>query len=366
MMQLRFQKALAGLGFMLWSAPSFAATDDKGYWEVFQDGYTQWWNYLVSEVTFTYTYKPLWQNFFWGLIVFSLFFYLLEMLRPWRKDQPRFRKDFWLDAFYMFFNLFIFGLIIYSAAENVLTKAFGEFLGLLGIENLVAVQINALPTWAYVLILFFVADFIQWNIHRLLHRIPWLWEFHKVHHSVEQMGFAAHLRFHWMESIVYKSIQVIPLTMLGYNLVDLMTLHLFNLAWGHFNHSNITVNPRISGAVVGGLVGWGLGSLYAVALWQSILIPVAGIALGAVALGPVMRYLFNSPEMHIWHHAKELPEEHRYGVNFGLTLAIWDYLFGTAHVPHSGRDVELGFKGLQKFPKTFVGQVLHGWVNKGK
>ncbi len=30
--------------------------------------------------------------------------------------------------------------------------------------------------------------------HLLGHKVPILWEFHKVHHSVEQMGFAAHLR----------------------------------------------------------------------------------------------------------------------------------------------------------------------------
>jgi AraC-like DNA-binding protein len=61
------------------------------------------------------------------------------------------------------------------------------------------------------LLLFLVRDFVQWNVHRLLHRAPRLWEFHKVHHSVQQMGFAAHLRYHFMENIVYRTLEYIPL-----------------------------------------------------------------------------------------------------------------------------------------------------------
>lgn len=345
-------------GTALGMQPLLAA--DGSYWDVIREGYVGWWNYLVQEITFSYTYKPHWQNFFYFLVAISLFFLVLEWVKPWRKDQARFRKDFWLDVFYMFFNVFLFGLIIFSAAENVLVKAFNDFLALFGVENIVALEIQQLPVWAYFLILFVVADFIQWNVHRLLHRVSWLWEFHKVHHSVEEMGFAAHLRFHWMESVVYRSIQAIPLTMLGYNLVDLMVLHMFNLAWGHFNHANITVNPRVTGAVFGTLVGSGIAALYfGDSTLAALGIVGGGMVVGAFLLGPFMRYIFNSPEMHIWHHAREMPDSHPYGINFGLTLAIWDYLFGTAHVPHDGRDIQLGFPGMKRFPKTFAGQVLH-------
>ena len=94
---------------------------------------------------------------------------------------------------------------------------------------------------------------------------------------------------------------------------------------------------------------------------------VAGsIALGSLLLGPVMKIFFNSPEMHIWHHAYDLPEDRRYGINFGITLALWDYLFGTAHIPHDGRDIRLGFPGVEAFPRDFVAQNLHGFRNPGK
>ena len=74
-----------------------------------------------------------------------------------------------------------------------------------------------------------------------------------------------------------------------------------------------------------------------------------------------MKFLFNSPEMHIWHHVEDVPDNKKYGINFGITLAIWDYIFGTASIPHSGRDIELGFDKIDQFPNKFLGQNLHGF-----
>ena len=68
--------------------------------------------------------------------------------------------------------------------------------------------------------------------------------------------------------------------------------------------------------------------------------------------------------MHIWHHAMDLPEDRKYGVNFGITLSLWDYLFKTSYLPRSGRDIRLGFKGIEKFPKNFIGQNLYGFGKK--
>ncbi|MFK7937152.1 MAG: sterol desaturase family protein, partial [Saprospiraceae bacterium] len=90
-------------------------------------------------------------------------------------------------------------------------------------------------------------------------------------------------------------------------------------------------------------------------------------AIGSLLLGKVMKWLFNSPEMHIWHHSYELPEDRRTGVNFGLTLAIWDYLFNTAYIPHNGQNIRLGFPGIESFPDKFTTQITHGFdKNKSK
>jgi sterol desaturase/sphingolipid hydroxylase (fatty acid hydroxylase superfamily) len=288
------------------------------YVQIVVDAYYGYTHYLINEIM-----HPSWNNYFWWLVGLSLVVWVLEIVFPWRKNQGAIRKDFWLDVFYMFFNFFLFSLIIYNAVSNVAVEAFNDFLGWFGIENLVAVEVSSWPRWAQLLILFVVADFVQWNVHRLLHRVPTLWEYHKLHHSVEEMGFAAHLRFHWMETIVYKTAQYIPLAMIGFGLDDFFLVHLFTIAIGHLNHANL----RIS-------------------------------------YGP-LKYVLNSPTMHIWHHAKKLPEG-TYGVNFGLTLSIWDYLFGTAYVPREGRDERLGFEGMESFPNTLWEQLTYPFSSKRK
>ncbi len=287
----------------------------KNYFEIFLNGYKGYAHYLWNELI-----HPGWHNYFYWLIGVSLLFFSLELTRPWRRDQPRFRKDFWLDFFYMFFNFFLFSLVIYNAASDIFVNAFKDFLGAFGISNLVAIEIGTWPVGLQLLAMFVIRDFIQWWIHRLLHWHPKLWEFHKVHHSVEQMGFAAHLRYHWMENVVYRSLEYIPLAMIGFGIDDFFLVHIIALSIGHFNHSNINVD-----------------------------------------LGP-FKYILNNPAMHIWHHAFEMPKNMPYGVNFGISLSIWDYLFGTNYIPRSGRDVKLGFPEMKHFPKTFFGQMIHGFI----
>ena len=46
-----------------------------------------------------------------------------------------------------------------------------------------------------------------------------------------------------------------------------------------------------------------------------------------------MNYVFVTPEVHRWHHSGEVPENHRYSVNYGVEFAFWDILFGTFHLP---------------------------------
>jgi sterol desaturase/sphingolipid hydroxylase (fatty acid hydroxylase superfamily) len=288
------------------------------YLQYFIDGYIGYANYFLKEITFMNS--PWYKNYFLWLILVSLFFFGLEQAKPWRQKQAKFRKDFWLDVFYMFFNFFLFSLVIYNAASNVVVNFFNNtIINLTGFDLQASNPLNDFPFWSILLIGFIFRDFIQWWIHRLLHRIPKLWEFHKVHHSVKEMGFAAHLRYHWMENIVYRTLEYIPLALLGIGLHDFFIIHIFTLAWGHFNHSNFKLN---------------LGFL---------------------------KYFFNNPEMHIWHHAKHLPENIKYGVNFGLTLSVWDYLFKTDYIPYEGRDIELGFEEEEDFPQDFKGQIKHGF-----
>ncbi|MBT8231384.1 MAG: sterol desaturase family protein [Bacteroidia bacterium] len=331
------------------------------YWDIFINAYEGYASYLWNEIT-----NPGIKNYFYWLIGVSLFFFFLEVLIPWRKKQGAIRKDFWLDAFYMFFNFFLFSLIIYNAASEVVVNLLNDGIkSVLNGFDLQAVNpLRSMPLWVILLVGFVVRDFVQWWIHRLLHRSSFLWNYHKVHHSVEQMGFAAHLRYHWMENIVYRSIEYLPLALLGIGLYDFFIIHIFTLAWGHYNHSNITIDGKITGAILSSLIGLIIVNnlldvqlMVGASMTSKILVFFVIVLFGVFALGPFMKKIFNSPEMHIWHHAHDMPDDKKYGINFGLTLAIWDYIFGTARIPHNGRDIKLGFPNVENFPNTLLQQL---------
>ncbi|QXP62982.1 sterol desaturase family protein [Polaribacter sp. HaHaR_3_91] len=291
------------------------------YLDIIKNSYSDYWNYVKQSVLMDLN----WENYFYGLIIISLVVWGLEAIFPWRKNQSLFRKDFWLDTFYMFFNFFILNLIVLIALSNSAAEVFNDILGIVGlsIANFQLLEINNLPFFARIFIFFIVVDFVQWWTHRLLHTFEFLWNFHKVHHSVKEMGFAAHLRYHWMEPVVYSSLKYIPLAIIGgFSAQDVAIVHFFNIFIGHLNHANIN---------------WDYG-------W--------------------LKYILNNPKMHIWHHVKELPEDRKNGVNFGITLSIWDYIFKTNYIPYSGRDIELGFEGDEEFPKNFIEQELYPIVKK--
>ena len=141
-----------------------------------------------------------------------------------------------------------------------------------------------MPRWPFLaqFVAFLVlADFLQWCIHNLLHRVPWLWTFHKVHHSITTMDWIGNWRFHWVEIVVYKSLQWLPLAWLDASPEAVFAVAVVTTVWGDFNHANLDVG-----------------------------------------LGP-LGYLLNSPRMHLWHHDQS--SEGGVAKNFGIVLSVWDY-----------------------------------------
>jgi sterol desaturase/sphingolipid hydroxylase (fatty acid hydroxylase superfamily) len=281
---------------------------------------TAFWNAIVGTADWTWksiTFDVQWtNNYFWGLILISLIVWGLEIAFPWRKNQALFRRDFWLDAFYMFFNFFLFAIVI-SGFYSILEILFTD-LGITS-QSLVVLDMSSWPMWSQLLVFFLVLDFVQWFTHILLHRYPFLWQFHKVHHSVKEMGFAAHLRYHWMENVLYKPLKTFGVMILGgFEPQQAFIVHFAAISIGHLNHANIKLT-------------WG-----------------------------PLKYVLNNPVMHLYHHAMVLPEG-SYGVNFGISLSIWDYLFRTNYIPNEDGSIELGFPGDDSFPQSFWGQLVYGF-----
>ena len=274
------------------------------------NGTVDWtWKSILFEV-------PWYTNYFWGLISISLFVWVLEIIFPWRKEQSVFRKDFWLDGFYMFFNFFIFSIAI-SGFYKLIQLGFSD-IGITS-KSIAFIDPSTWPMWLQLLVFFIILDFVQWFTHTLLHKYSFLWKFHKVHHSVKEMGFAAHLRYHWMENIFYKPLKTFAVMILfGFEPEQAYIVHFIAITIGHFNHANIKIT-------------WG-----------------------------PLKYIINNPVMHLHHHAYDVPEG-RYGVNFGISLSLWDYIFKTNYIPEDSGTIDLGFPGVDKFPKNFIDQNTYGF-----
>ena len=139
------------------------------------------------------------------------------------------------------------------------------------------------------------------------------------------MGFAGHLRYHWMENVLYKPMKTLGVMLLGgFEPHQAFIVHFFTITIGHLNHANLA---------------WHYGPL---------------------------KYVFNNPVMHLYHHAYYLPENRQYGMNFGLSLSVWDYLFGTAYVPDKNGEIKLGYKGDDTMPESFRKQLRYGFTPRAK
>lgn len=275
-------------------------------------GTVKWtWRSIIFDV-------PWQRNYFWGLIVISIAVFALEIMFPWRKEQKIFRKDFWLDGFYMFFNFFIFTVFI-SGFYKCISKFSTDVLAL-KMTSLSIIDLSDFKPVVQLLLFFVVLDFVQWFTHTLLHRYDFLWKFHKVHHSVKEMGFAAHLRYHWMENILYKPLKVLALMLLGgFQPEQAYVVHFLAIAIGHLNHANLKLD-----------------------------------------YGP-LKYILNNPIMHLYHHAYSLPESFKNGANFAISLSLWDFIFKTNYVPKPDKNLRLGYNDDAKMPKSFWGQLSYGF-----
>lgn len=106
------------------------------------------------------------------------------------------------------------------------------------------------------LLFFFVIDFSFYWLHRLEHRLPFLWAFHKFHHSATEMNVINSKREHPVESELFRSfIFAIPFALLGapfsaYIIFQIIRNALAaihhsgaNWSWGWFG-SHVIVSPK--------------------------------------------------------------------------------------------------------------------------
>ena len=260
---------------------------------------------------------PACDNPFYIIPTICVLTFILELTLPRKQNySPTKRKGFWQDLLYVIFIDYLLLLIGFFALAATVEYFFKNGLEMIGISSPVIYDIKDLTFIAQFLIIFILFDFMQWLGHFLLHRVNFLWKFHKIHHAQETLGFASTRHFHWVEFLVFKPLLFIVFMTLNLESNEFVSIYLwFGLSFTFFSHCNVKVNSK----------------------W--------------------FNKIFISPETHFWHHAKKVPQ--RYGVNFASTLTVWDHIFGFYYYPEDKGEPELGVEDQDRMPKTFIGQFFY-------
>lgn len=185
----------------------------------------------------------------------------------------------------------------------------------------------------YVAALFTLATFVlddltRYLVHRLVHRVPFLWELHKVHHSAEVLTPFTLQRVHPIEGLI------------------------------------MAVRATVTLGAVSGVFIWLFpGKVQAVTVLGVDVITFAFAALGAnlrhsqvwLSYGPVLERIFISPAQHQIHHSVERAH---YDRNYGAALAIWDWMFRSLYVTRGHERITFGLTAEEKNHRDTLGSLV--------
>jgi sterol desaturase/sphingolipid hydroxylase (fatty acid hydroxylase superfamily) len=215
-----------------------------------------------------------------------------------------------------------------TAAFRALLAGAGSLVAVLGLDHLSKQPVSwgltahHVPWWVQAPVAFFGLDFVMYVRHRCEHRFGFLWRFHQIHHAAEEFSvLALYGRFNVFETLILSHfLQALVVYLLGIRVdVYLYTFVLpFTFFATHFSHLNVEYPWKSS--------------------W----------------LGNV----FNNPAAHALHHSIE--DDRR---NYGLTLLVWDRLFGTYAAPGAITTTAFGTSEREVAHMGILGQ--HAYAFRG-
>jgi sterol desaturase/sphingolipid hydroxylase (fatty acid hydroxylase superfamily) len=217
--------------------------------------------------------------------------------------------------------LIVSGAAVGSAVDWGLERLFGP----MGAPLVGSVAARAIYT-----VLFFLAyDGARYVAHSLLHDVPILWQFHKLHHSAEVLTPFTNFRAHPVELFVMGAVPN-----LATGLVSGMIWYLQADTIGFYTFLGLHIFLLLFNAIA---------NLRHFEVW--------------VSFGPVLNRWLISPAHHRIHHSCE---KRHFGLNRGFELAIWDRLCGTLYVPGKEEEFRLGLGDGTDGAWHRVGR-MYGW-----
>lgn len=240
------------------------------------------------------------------LLIMVLLFVPIELAFPKNKLQSKFHEEWKTDLIYFGIShlaIQLFGVITKKPAV--------AFFGWMNLEQ-VHIWVSGLPFIIELFLALLITDVFQYWGHRFFHSHHYLWRFHSIHHSTENMDWLAGSRTHFIDIFFTRSISYIPLYVLGFSTLTFNIYILFIAIHAVLIHANTRINFGF------------------------------------------LKYIITTPQYHHWHHCEE-PEH--YGNNFAVVFPFIDMIFGTYYLPGKKWPKGTGLVDAT-FPKGFVRQLV--------
>jgi sterol desaturase/sphingolipid hydroxylase (fatty acid hydroxylase superfamily) len=239
--------------------------------------------------------------FLLNLLLLAVVFIPMERLFPQWPAQSAFRPGWTTDLV----HFFVSHLLV--QASTLLTLAPATVLAAWIVHPGLQAAVASFPWLVQFLLVVLVADLAEYTIHRLFHRIPFLWRFHAIHHSSESIDWLAGSRLHLVDVVLTRGFIFVPIYLLGFASGPVYAYLVFVSFHAVFIHANVRFR-----------------------------------------FGP-LESLVVTPRFHHWHHSAEVEARDR---NFAVHLPWIDRLFGTYYCPRGRWPAAYGL-GTERIPDSY-------------
>jgi sterol desaturase/sphingolipid hydroxylase (fatty acid hydroxylase superfamily) len=248
--------------------------------------------------------------FLLDLLLMALIYVPLERIWPQYPEQGTFRNNWTQDMVYFMSThlpIQILSFLVLLPATQA-TK----FLGVPVLLKLIA----RLPWVLQFFLAVVVADVAEYFIHLALHKVPFLWRFHAVHHSSKALDWIAGSRSHFVDDTLVRGFILVPL-MLGFSQTIIIAYLVFVTLHATWTHCNFGPNAK----------------------W--------------------LEKFLVMPRYHHWHHTSQ-----KEGIdkNFAIHFPWIDKLFGTYYYPEQWPE-RYGLDGEEVAP-SFLGQTIEPFMRR--
>ena len=244
-----------------------------------------------------------------AFVVLSVVFLALERLRPVHRGRKLFRPGYRTDVVHFFVTGTLTTVAVFAVALPFYVA--GVILRPAGLQDAIRSQ----PWIVQLAEAMLLSQLAFYFVHRLAHRVGWMWRFHRVHHSSPQLDWLAAPHLHPIDQGLGLGLSFAPLLLLGGDL-----------------------------AVFGAIAGL----LQAHAIFQH-----ANFRIG---FGP-FRSVVSAPSFHHWHHSNDVEAR---DCNFAGLFPWIDRWFGTYHDPAGAWPRTYGID--TPMPKGYLRQLASPFV----